>query len=106
MGAIDSVSRVDFDELPGKARELVSDIVLNHRLNKREKLRNRFEQCREIKDQLKHKYNELMELLRDSKPQGVTHFRLSRSGDVVFINNSQLYGKSFKRLTRLHLPLC
>ncbi|MBI4406696.1 hypothetical protein HY571_02170 [Candidatus Micrarchaeota archaeon] len=97
---------MNFEELPGRAKELVSDIVSNHRLNKREKLRNRLEQCREIKDNLKHKYCELMELLRDSKPQGVTHFRLSRSGDVVFINNSQLFGKSFKRLTRLHLPLC
>ncbi len=100
------VERVPSDQLSSKARELISDIRENHRLNKMEKLRNRLTECREIKEQLRQKYVELIDLLRDSKPNSATHFRISRSGDVVFVNSGHYYGQAFKRLWSLHLPLC
>lgn len=99
-------ARINYDQLPSRAQALITEIREHHKKNKLEKLRNRFEECREIKHNLRPKYAELIELVREAKPNGVTHFRLSRGGDVVFINNRQFYGQTFKRLWSLHLPLC
>ncbi len=101
-----SRERVSFDDLPSKARELIGEIREHHKLNRLQQLRNKLEECRDIKQALRSKYAELIELVAENKPEGVTHFRLSASGDVVFLNNNQFYGQTFKRLSNLHLPLC
>ncbi len=101
-----SRERVSFEDLPFKARELIGEIREGHKLNRLEKLRNRLDERSGIKQALRDKYAELIELVAENKPEGVTHFRLSRSGDVVFLNNGQFYGQTFKRLSNLHLPLC
>ena len=98
--------RVSFSNLPSKARELIDEIREHHKQNKLQKLQSKWNECRDIKQSLRSKYAELIDLMTDAKPQGVTHFRLSPSGDVVFLNNNQFYGQTFKRLSNLHLPLC
>ncbi len=98
--------RLSFEDLPFKAKELIGEIREHHKLNKLQQLRNRLDECRGIKQSLRSKYAELIELMAENKPEGVTHFRLSNTGDLVFINNNQFYGQTFKRLASLYLPLC
>ncbi len=100
-----SGERMRYDELPCRARELIDAIREHHKMNNVGRPRNGFH-TNGNSSELKSKYSELIELMRDAKPEGVTHFRIARSGDVVFVHNSRLYGQSFKRLWSLHLPLC
>ncbi len=93
--------RMRFDDLPCRARELISDIQEHHKINNRE------EEKEGQNAHVRQKYAELIELVREHRiPDGVTHFKITRSGDVVFVNNSTRFGQAFKRLWSLHLPLC
>ncbi len=100
-------SRMRYDELPCRVQAIIKGIHEQHRLSKQEKLLSRREKSLEVKNSLREQYAKLIEEMRDFKPtENVTHFRLSKTGDVVFVTNSKLYGQSFKRLWNLHLPLC
>lgn len=98
--------RLRHEELSSSAQAIIKEIQEHHKQNKMQKLQSKWEECRDIKQALRQKYVDLIELVREVKPECATHFRLSRKGDVVFINNNQLYGQTFKRLWSLHLPLC
>mgnify|MGYP001614585124 FL=1 len=98
--------QVKNEALPNGARTLIREIQEHHRDNKVQKLQSNWDESREIKEAMREKYADLIEVVRELKPQFATHFRLSRSGDVVFIANNQNYGQTFKRLWSLHLPLC
>ncbi len=97
-------ARMRFDDLPCRARELISDIRYHHS-NKDSENGGNIQNT-----SLRQKYAELIELIADcgssKKPEGVTHFKITKSGDVVFINNSSRFGQAFKRLWSLHLPIC
>jgi len=100
------MERIRYGELPGRVRELVDDIRHGHRLNKLGKQGNRPIKAEGIKDELRGKYATLIEAVSEAfRSQGATHFRISRNGDVVFIDDQNHYGQTFKRLWSLNLPM-
>lgn len=106
VGEEDS-KRVKYSDLPLAVQNLIDDIRHGHRANKREKLTSQ-NNSQGVKTALREKYAALIEKIGDClqpTSQGYTHFRITRGGDVVFVQNNTHYGQAFKRLWSLHLPL-